>query len=141
MDSDKSGRKVWTLVLLVVDLLLVTGAFFQLLFVVPTFRAIYVDFGVTPPVLTQILFDLSSALVSFRGVGCGLLYSLVVALILWMYFSLQRSDNRRGLFTRLWLVFSAVVVLVAIMTAVMFMPTFVVTEAIGDPGAGVKVDR
>ena len=120
--EDKPRHSVGMLILLVFDLLLAVGACLQLAFVVPVFAEMYRDFGVQPPAGTQILLNISNAIMAFHGIGLTCLVCLVVGLIIWMYLTLHRQRKVKALLLSLWIIMTVVVVLAGIITVTMFTP-------------------
>lgn len=127
---DKAKHGAGALTLLVVDLIFAVCSCLQLGFVVPRFGAVFRDFGDPLPRATQIVLKLSSLVMAFHGVGFVLLTCLVLFGIIRMYMALHRRGERKRLFTHLWVILVAVVVLVGIMTVTMFLPIFYVAGPI-----------
>jgi len=120
--DDKPQHSIGGLILVVIDVILVLGAFLTLGFVVPVFEEMFRDFGAPLPPPTQFVMNISRLIMANYGAGLVFLTGLMVFGIVWTYITLHQQRKRATLFATLWAIFVAVVLLLAAMTCMMFSP-------------------
>lgn len=130
--------------LLVIDLLLALSVCLALAFVVPAFGDMFRDFGGRGlPRSTAIVLKISDAIMAFHGLGFIIMSCVSLWAIIRMYLALCRRGNREVLFNRLATLLVSLVVLIFIIVATMFLPSFDLGEVIPGPDreSNTPVDR